>query len=84
MQKLRQGMTVKTQPWKIPPGFAEDPTLPEPVEPQPGNFDRMPPKAALEGAPAPEVPVAPAGAASPTPAPPTPPAPAASPAAPAN
>jgi membrane fusion protein (multidrug efflux system) len=84
MQKLRQGMAVKTQPWKIPPGFAEDPTLPEPVEPQPGNFDRMPPKAALEGAPVPEVPVAPAGAASPAPAPPTPPAPAASPAAPAN
>ncbi len=33
MQKLRQGMAVKTQPWQMPPGFAEDPTLPAPVAP---------------------------------------------------
>jgi hypothetical protein len=82
MQKLRQGMAVKTQAWKIPPGFAEDPTLPAPSEPKDGNFDRLPPKAALEGAPSPEVPVAPAATASPAPA--TTPEPAASPAAPAN
>jgi len=76
MQKLRQGMAVKTQPWQMPPGFAEDPTLPAPAEPKDENFDRLPPKAELEGAPAPEVPVAPAPDASP--------APEASPAAPAN
>jgi hypothetical protein len=72
MQKLREGMVVKTQPWKIPPGFAEDPTLPEPVRPEGENFDRLPPKAALEGAPVPAAPVAPE------------PSPAASPATPAN
>lgn len=83
MQKLRQGMVVKTQPWQIPPGFAEDPTLPAPVRPEDTNFDRLPPEAALEGAPAPQTPVAPAEAA--TPAAPAPaPEPSASPAAPAN
>lgn len=82
MQKLRQGMAVKTQPWQIPEGFAEDPTLPVPERPEDDNFDRLPPKAALEGAPAPEVPVAPAEAAAPTPV--ATPEPAVSPAAPAN
>ena len=83
MQKLRQGMVVKTQPWQMPPGFAEDPTLPAPVRPEDTNFDRLPPEAALEGAPAPQTPVAPAEAA--TPAAPAPaPEPSASPAAPAN
>lgn len=79
MQKLRQGMTVKTQPWQMPPGFAEDPTLSAPVEPDNSNFDKLPPKAALEGAPAPEPPVAPADEAAPTPAPSPSPEPAASP-----
>jgi membrane fusion protein (multidrug efflux system) len=60
MQKLRQGMTVKTTPWKMPPGFNEDPSLPAP-EPPPAAGDYMlePPEAALEGAPAPDVPVVP-------------------------
>ena len=60
MQKLRQGMTVKTTPWKMPPGFNQEPNLPAP-EPPPADGDYMlePPKAALEGAPAPEVPVVP-------------------------
>ena len=60
MQKLRQGMTVKTTPWKMPPGFDVEPNLPAP-EPPPADGDYMlePPKAALEGAPAPEVPVVP-------------------------
>lgn len=59
MQKLRQGMTVKTTPWEIPAGFAEAPDLPAPVEPDNTKFDKLPPQAALEGAPAPETPVAP-------------------------
>jgi len=53
MQKLRQGMVVKTQPWKMPEGFAEDPSLPAPVRPEDENFSRLPPEAAPEGAPAP-------------------------------
>lgn len=53
MQKLRQGMTVKTTPWNPPPGFAEAPNLPAPVEPDNSHFDKLPPKAALEGAPQP-------------------------------
>lgn len=77
MQKLRQGMAVKTQPWQMPPGFAEDPTLPAPVAPDNSNFDKLPPKAALEGAPAPEPPAAPADEAAPA-SPPSP-EPAASP-----
>ncbi|MGA0093220.1 MAG: efflux RND transporter periplasmic adaptor subunit [Chthoniobacterales bacterium] len=68
MQKLRQGMAVKTQAWKMPPGFAEDPTLPAPVEPESGNFDRLPPKAALEGAAPPDAPAGPAQNATPAPA----------------
>lgn len=68
MQKLRQGMAVKTQPWQMPPGFAEDPSLPAPVQPKDENFDRLPPDAALEGAPAPQQPVAPAGQTAPAPA----------------
>ena len=74
MQKLRQGMTVKTTPWQMPPGFNVDPSLPAP-QPPPADGDYMikPPDAALEGAPAPEVPVVPpatpAPGANPTPAP---------------
>jgi len=79
MQKLREGMVVKTQPWKMPEGFAEDPTLPAPVRPEGDNFDRLPPKAALEGAPVPPAPVAPESAPAAQPA-----QPAATPAAPAN
>jgi membrane fusion protein (multidrug efflux system) len=82
MQKLRQGTAVKTQPWQIPPGFAEDPSLPAPVRPEDENFDRLPPKAALEGAPVPAAPPVPEP--SPSPQPPPTAEPAASPAAPAN
>ncbi|MEY3479437.1 MAG: hypothetical protein RIQ71_212 [Verrucomicrobiota bacterium] len=74
MQKLREGMVVKTQPWKMPEGFAEDPSLPAPVKPDNTEFDRLPPRAALDGAPAAETPAAPEENA----------APAASPSAPAN
>ena len=78
MQKLRQGMTVKTTPWQMPAGFNVDPSLPAPqMPPADGDYMIKPPEAALEGAPAPE-PVAPtpAPAATPTPLP----APAATPA----
>jgi membrane fusion protein (multidrug efflux system) len=75
MQKLRQGMTVKTTPWQMPPGFAEDPTLPAPVQPADENFEKLPPEADVNSDPAPS----PAPAASPSPAP----EPAASPAVPA-
>lgn len=51
MQKLRQGMTVKTTPWKMPPGFAEVPNLPAPVEPDAAKAEQLPPEAAPEGAP---------------------------------
>jgi membrane fusion protein (multidrug efflux system) len=64
MQKLRQGMTVKTTPWQMPPGFAEDPTLPAPQRPADGNFDKLPPEAQVDD----ETPAAPAPAASPAPA----------------
>jgi hypothetical protein len=60
---------VKTQPWQIPPGFAEDPSLPAPVKPEDENFDRLPPEAALEGAPVPAAPVAPESAPAAQPAP---------------
>ncbi len=73
---------VKTQPWKMPEGFAEDPTLPAPVRPEGDNFDRLPPKAALEGAPVPAAPVEPESA--PTTQPASTAEPAASPAAPVN
>ena len=72
MQKLRQGMTVKTAPWQMPPGFNVDPSLPAPQPPAAdGNYQLEPPEAALEGAPAPEVPVVPppSPAATPTPLP---------------
>lgn len=68
MQKLRQDMVVKTTPWEMPEGFLEEPNLPAPVEPKDPDFEKLPPKAELEGAPAPETPVA-APAASPSPAP---------------
>ena len=60
MQKLRQGMTVKTKPWQMPPGFNVDPGLPAP-QPPPAGGDYMlePPEAALEGGPAPAPPPAP-------------------------
>jgi len=67
MQKLRQGMTVKTTPWEMPTGFAEAPNLPAPVEPENTKFDKLPPQAALEGAPSPEAAAPPE--VTPTPAP---------------
>jgi membrane fusion protein (multidrug efflux system) len=69
MQKLRQGMTVKTSPWVMPKGFAEDPTLPAPVRPGDENFEKLPPSAQVDDA----MPSAPAPA--PTPAPPAAPTP---------
>jgi membrane fusion protein (multidrug efflux system) len=70
MQKLRQGMTVKTTPWKMPPGFNEEPNLPAPEPPaSDGGYMIEPPQAALEGAPAPEVPVVPEAAPATTPTP---------------
>jgi len=84
MQKLRQDMVVKTQPWQMPPGFAEDPTLPAPVRPGDTKLNQLPPEAALEGAPAPEVPVVPAETGTPAAASTPAPESAASPAAPAN
>jgi membrane fusion protein (multidrug efflux system) len=72
MQKLRQGMTVKTAPWQMPPGFNVDPSLPAPQPPAAdGNYQLEPPEAALEGAPAPADPVVPppSPAATPTPLP---------------
>lgn len=59
MQKLRQGMTVKTTPWKMPPGFAEVPNLPAPVEPDAAKAEQLPPEAAPEGAPPPDAPAPP-------------------------
>jgi len=60
MQKLRQGILVKTTPWQMPPGFNPDPQLPPPQAPEKdGDYMEEPPEAALEGAPAPEVPVVP-------------------------
>lgn len=59
MQKLRQGMVVKTTPWSMPPGFAEEPNLPAPVKPGPKNFDKLPPAAAPEGMPQPDAPANP-------------------------
>ncbi len=70
MQKLRQGMTVKTAPWKMPAGFNEEPGLPAPELPAAGgDYMIEPPEAALEGAPAPAVPVVPAATPVPTPTP---------------
>ena len=73
MQKLRQGMTVKTTPWQMPAGFNVDPSLPAPqMPPADGDYMIKPPEAALEGAPVPEPvapPSAPAPAATPTPLP---------------
>ena len=74
MQKLRQGRTVKTAPWQMPAGFNVDPSLPAPqMPPADGDYMIKPPEAALEGAPAPAVPVVPqatpAPAATPTPLP---------------
>lgn len=71
MQKLRQGMSVKTTPWQMPQGFAEDPALPAPQRPADTNFEKLPPEAQVDD----QTPPAPAA----TPAPP----PAATPAAPA-
>jgi membrane fusion protein (multidrug efflux system) len=70
MQKLRQGMTVKTTPWQMPPGFNADPSLPAPQPPAAdGDYMIEPPDAALEGAAAPAEPVVPPSAPSATPAP---------------
>jgi membrane fusion protein (multidrug efflux system) len=68
MQKLRQGMTVKTTPWQMPKGFNEEPNLPAPQPPAAdGNYMVTPPEAALEGAPAPADPVVPGESLPPTP-----------------
>jgi len=52
MQKLRQGMVVKTTPWQIPPGFAEEPDLPAPAPPDDKTPQKIPPEAAPAGTPA--------------------------------
>jgi hypothetical protein len=81
MQKLRQGMTVKTTPWQMPAGFNTDPSLPAPQLPAAdGDYMIKPPDAALEGAPAPETPVVPGTTPSPAATPLALPAPAATPA----
>jgi len=72
MQKLRQGMTVKTTPWQMPPGFAEDPTLPAPQKPADTDFQKLPPEAQVDDQ-------TPPAAATPAP-PPAPPGPPPSPA----
>jgi membrane fusion protein, multidrug efflux system len=80
MQKLRQGMTVKTSPWVMPPGFAEDPSLPAPVEPKDENFEKMPPTAQVDddtppvppAAPTPPPPPVPPAVPTPPPVPPVP------------
>jgi membrane fusion protein (multidrug efflux system) len=70
MQKLRQGMTVKTTPWQMPAGFNVDPSLPAPQPPAAdGDYMIKPPEAALEGAPAPATPVAPQATPTPLPEP---------------
>ena len=79
MQKLRQGMTVKTTPWQMPPGFAEDPTLPAPQQPTNANFQKLPPEAQVDDRTPPTA--APAATPAPSPAPPAPsPSPAPTPA----
>lgn len=67
MQKLRQGMVVKTTPWQAPPGFADAPNLPAPEPPADPGFKEMPPSAAPDGLPAPGP--SPQGQATPAPAP---------------
>ena len=71
MQKLRQGMTVKTTSWKMPEGFNVEPNLPQPEIPPSsgGDYVELPPEAALEGAAAPETPVIPATPPAPSPTP---------------
>ena len=71
MQKLRQGMTVKTTSWKMPEGFNVEPNLPQPEIPPSsgGDYVELPPEAALEGAAAPEIPVVPATPPAPSPTP---------------
>jgi membrane fusion protein (multidrug efflux system) len=70
MQKLRQGTVVKTTPWQMPPGFAEQPDLPAPVDPAEENSETTPPDAAPPGASSPDQPAAAPGSPefSPTPA----------------
>ena len=69
MQKLRQGMTVKTTPWQMPKGFNQEPALPAPQPPPAdGNYMVTPPEAALEGAvPATAAPEEPGASPAPTP-----------------
>lgn len=74
MQKLRQGMTVKTTPWQMPPGFAEAPTLPAPQKPADTDFQKLPPEAQVDDR------TPPAGTPTPPPAPPASPGPSPSPA----
>ena len=56
MQKLREGMTVKTTPWKAPEGFEAHPELPAPVEPKDTDFQRLPPTAEVDGGATPATP----------------------------
>jgi membrane fusion protein (multidrug efflux system) len=71
MQKLRQGMTVKTTPWQMPKGFNQEPALPAPQPPAAdGDYMVTPPEAALEGAvPAPAAPEATPAEPAPSPTP---------------
>jgi membrane fusion protein (multidrug efflux system) len=75
MQKLRQGMTVKTTPWQMPAGFAEDPTLPAPQKPADTDFQKLPPEAQVDNQtpPAAATPAPPPASPGPSPSPaPTP------------
>lgn len=74
MQRLREGMTVKTMPWQAPPGFKKEPDLPAPQVPEnDGDFQVLPPEADPPGATPPPPPGAPAPTATPEAPTPTPP-----------
>ena len=79
MQKLRQGMEVKTTPWKAPPGFKVQPTLPAPQLPPADEAPLEAPTAAPPGSPVVEGPAEPESPHESTPAVEEPPAPDASP-----
>lgn len=81
MQKLREGMTVKTVEWKAPEGFEENPELPAPVEPKDSDFQKLPPSAEVVGGTPPAAAPSPAPTASPSPTPEPTASPAPSPAA---
>lgn len=74
MQRLREGMTVKTTPWQAPPGFKKEPDLPAPQVPESdGDYQVLPPEAAPPGATPTPPPSAPAPTAAPEVPTPTPP-----------